>query len=1122
MTPTILIGVGGLGSTIVDAIKGKLPKNSDRKDVSFLILDTDINWIKSLKNLTPNEILQTSINKTVGDFLRINEMQGDYSHKDWFDSSSKEIQGKDMVNGAGQVRQISKLAFDASMKSGNVDKLKMALNALNRQDDSGEIKGVRVVIVGSLAGGTGSGIYQQVAFLVRKLLNDQGVSTTLVKGFFLLGGVLDGCGKITKAAEKNNIYANTFASFKELSAFSKATSSETTDQLRNLDFQFHPEVHIDGFSELKPPYDYFHLIDYNNTSGRNLSTIEEYMSVMINTMYAYIFSPIADGTFSKLDNQILELVKSNGMTRVCGSGAGRLFYPYEDIVRLFALKRTNLSISDTWLKFDKLYEQDVKEAMAKRSNGDYSVSIPLMSEKYLYYLANENAKDLKNPIFLRVERQLAFYDERGALIQRKSQLFLDELNVYIDNIFKSDVELNAFGKKMIPDLDRLMAKAELQDEIKNRDNANYSYTKRINEMIEENRGLIRSIILDDNRKDLLITGKNYNEGKYCFNYWVLNGDVLHPIAVRAFIYELVNILESELISLRKKHAVSKQMNASNAKFFKSPEGKEISASQAAANVGKGNLLTQIRGKKARSEFADSFSDYINSSKINQLKFGKLSIEIKLKEDLLNKLKIMAQTAEGYFASIESIMNTNKIEIELISKKYSEENGYERVVLGSGEMFTKLWDTHSTQLSAVDDFPEELALTIYNDWYQKLLMKSQNENYEIIWNSSTVEHIRENISRSSEKFIREGKGGQFDYNIIEAILKEAEFNGVEGSKKNEYLENRLMGLKNLVVEFGPDIISSESSRYAMWGAHPEVARMISNTIKENLRASDPLRSGHDIIQHDYFDKREIIRAVILMGQTLSNFKTFSSSDNGKYYLAYKKRIKEVISKDISSINPHLDKRWHMPKYLPEIEQAQSDKILNDLSNMMVYGLMSHKIKLLKSKGMTLWTYTNKPIYDFAGLLIKGTTLYDLWDALQENMWIVAELKEFYYKQDVQSNFAIHEGDIKMYSFIANSKSINYLDRSVIKSDYNVLEFIMQYAVSPSADLGVAERLLHALNKIIDKCMKTAFSSLDTEVQVEKRVSFIANNYVRANEFLKNDKFKSDAEYIELKRIISGGK
>ncbi len=1125
MTPTILIGVGGLGSSVVDAIKGKLPKNTDRNDVSFLIMDTDINWIQNkLKYLSDEEILQTSINKTVGDFLKIQEMQGDYSHKVWFDSSSKEILGKDMVNGAGQVRQVSKLAFDASMKSGKVKKLKDALNALNRQDTSGEIKGVRVVIVSSLAGGTGAGIYQQVAFLVRKLLNDQGISTTLVKGFFLLGGVLDGTGTITKPKEKNNIFANTFASFKELSAFTVATSSSSNDQLKNLDFQFHPEVEIEGFGDLQPPYDYFHLIDYNNTDGKNLSTIDEYMSVIINTIYTYIFSPIAEGAFSKLDNQIREIVKSKGLSRVCGSGAGKLFYPYEDIVRLFALKRTNLSISDTWLKFDRLYDKDVKDAQAKRNNGDFSVLTPIMSERYLYYLAKENEKELPNPIFKKVEKQLALHDDRGIITHRKSQLFANELKAYVEDIFKKDEDLNAYLTKMNPDLEKLQNKEYYQAEVSNRDKTNFDFSKRINELIQENRSLVRNVILDDGNKNLKVIGRSYNEAKYCFNYWVLNGDVMHPIAVRAFIYELINILNAELIDLRNNQLASKKSGENISKFFKDDkDGKEISPMQAAAKIGKGSLYYQhTRGKKAREEFAESFVEYISKSQANYLKYGKLSVEVKLKEDLLNKLVLMATTSEGYFGSIESILNSNTLEIDKLSKKYAEEHGYDRVVLGSEEMLSKLWNKNATQLSAVDDFPEELSLTIYNDWYQKLIKKSQDENFEILWDGEAINIVRENLSASSEKFIREGRGGNFDKNIVEAILLEAEFSGIPESDRSTYLQNRLMGLKNLVVEFGPDIVAADSSRYAMWGIHPESDSMLSNAVKNKLRTSDPLRDGNDFINHTYFDKREIIRAVILMGQTLDNFKTFRSDDNGKYYLAYKRSIKEVTSPKIPSINPHLDKRWHMPKYLPEIEPTQTEKILNELSKMLVYGLMSHKIKLLKSKGLTIWTFLNEPIYNFSGELIKGTTLFDLWDALQENMHIVAELKDFYYKQDIEKNFSLHMDDIKSFSFILNSKNINYLDKADIKADHNILEIILRYALMPSAQLPICERLLNGVNQIIDRCMKVAFSSLDTDVQKEKRISFVAHNYARGNDYLKNNKFTTDAEYIKMKEIIDGNR
>lgn len=1130
MNPTIIIGVGGVGSSIVNTIKGKLPESFNSNKVSFIGMDTNIHDLKSLKNLTFEELIQTSVGESVKVYLQKEEMQGNNSHKVWFDDSKKEMRSKNMTAGAGQVRQVSRLALDAAISSGLINKLKSAISKLNVQDDSGDKYDIRVVIVSSLAGGTGSGIFQQVAFLTRKYLIDQGISASLFTGFFMLGNILEGTKTITRSNELDTIYSNTFASFKELAALTKATSIEdkekTSDanlELMNLDFKFHPDINIGEIPKMEPPFNYYHLIDFNNIEGKNIATLDNYKNIIANTIYTYIFSPITDGTNSKLDNQILTLIKSQGQSRVCGSASGKLFYPFFDIVRLFALKRTNVTISDTWLKFDRLFDHDVKEIESKRRNGDLSTPIPLISEKYLFYLNSEVSKSVCNPTFKEAEIELGFYDEYGKLTNRKSNLFINELKAFVNGIFDNDSDLDSFMMNAYPQEEQLLNKTELAQEVENREAARLQYLRKLDSKMQDNQYLIRNVLLDDKTRDLLKIGSSYDDNKYCFNYWILSGKVMQPIAVRAFIYECINLLKYQLKNERKELMELTQSKEGFTKTFTDERGEDINPLQASNSVKKGGILNKLfKGKAARKDFADNYTSFVTDSMSNYKELARFTTLVKLKEDLLKKLELLSDNAESYFSSIDSILRNNEIEIDLLSSKYREEKGYDRAVLASPLLLQKIWDLNSIKLTVSESFPEELSLSIYNDWYQKVIKKSENENFEIIWDGNAISEIRETLVKGSEQFIKMGKGVNLDFDIIDAILYEADLVGIDHSKKEKYLEDRLLGLVNLVVEFGPDNVLSGGSRYAMWGINSAIKSKISGEVMANLQNTDPSRSGHEYVVNDFFDKKEITRAVILMGQRLDNFSSFRSDRNGLYFKAYKTRIKEVISKDISTVSPHLDKRWHMPKYLPEIEQAQTDKILNDLAKMMVYGLMSHKIKLLKSKGLTIWTFLNEPIYNFSGELIKGTTLFDLWDALQENMHIVAELKDFYYKQDIEKNFSLHMDDIKSYSFILNSKNINYLDKVDIKADHNILEIILKYALMPSANTAVCEKMLHGINMIIDRCMKVAFSSLDTDVQKDKRVSFIANNYARGNAYLKDNKFTTEAEYIKMKEIIDGNR
>ena len=223
--PTILIGVGGIGSSIVNDIYGKLTSEMLNQTV-ILAMDTDVNWIKGLRNLPDNNIIQTSTDQTVGQYIYNKKRMGDHSIEAWFQNNILELDDKNMTDGAGQVRAVSRLAFRGAIERNEVNKIRSEITRINEQTDNKYKASVRVCIVGTLAGGTGSGIFLQVPLMIRKILRESfGVETMMSMGFFLLGGVLQGCGKITGQDEVRNIFANTYASFKELNALTENASS---------------------------------------------------------------------------------------------------------------------------------------------------------------------------------------------------------------------------------------------------------------------------------------------------------------------------------------------------------------------------------------------------------------------------------------------------------------------------------------------------------------------------------------------------------------------------------------------------------------------------------------------------------------------------------------------------------------------------------------------------------------------------------------------------------------------------------------------------------------------------------------------------------------------------------
>lgn len=67
--PTLLIGLGGVGSKIVERVSGLITPEQ-RESIAVVVLDTDINDLRAIRERNPFiRTIQTSTRQTVGEYL---------------------------------------------------------------------------------------------------------------------------------------------------------------------------------------------------------------------------------------------------------------------------------------------------------------------------------------------------------------------------------------------------------------------------------------------------------------------------------------------------------------------------------------------------------------------------------------------------------------------------------------------------------------------------------------------------------------------------------------------------------------------------------------------------------------------------------------------------------------------------------------------------------------------------------------------------------------------------------------------------------------------------------------------------------------------------------------------
>ncbi|HYC60691.1 MAG TPA: tubulin-like doman-containing protein [Thermoanaerobaculia bacterium] len=273
--PTLLIGLGGTGKEVLLRLRRKIVEGygslSRLPFLRFVHIDTDKNQTaaeqydlrmsddplyQEVKFSTTERIDLTVAGGTGKYVAHLNNFP---SIQRWFPAGSKITQLGDLREGAGQVRIASRLGF---FDAANHQKITGRLEQCRRELSDAAIlaeaarfgfnfnaTNMRVVIIASLAGGTGSGTFLDMGFLARRYFPDaERVGILLLPGFF------------SGYAGAERVRANGYAALMELNHY-------TFGHTFTADWSGH-----DGERMLPPPFSSTYLIDGRNEAGLSIGS----------------------------------------------------------------------------------------------------------------------------------------------------------------------------------------------------------------------------------------------------------------------------------------------------------------------------------------------------------------------------------------------------------------------------------------------------------------------------------------------------------------------------------------------------------------------------------------------------------------------------------------------------------------------------------------------------------------------------------------------------------------------------------------------------------------------------------------------------------------------------------
>ncbi|MFZ2960951.1 MAG: tubulin-like doman-containing protein [Candidatus Ozemobacteraceae bacterium] len=320
--PTLLVGIGGTGQLVLEELynlfcehpsfEGKPPAM-----VQFLHLDAD----EAGKVLKKEDFLPIS-----ADLSKIRDNINNLPYlKNWFPMEA--AMGLDMSGkGAKQTRFLGRVCFFECIDTiWQTLCTKMAdITSVSNQVTSKNFRSAaqvpEIIVVSSICGGTGAGIFLDLAYVLRELgQNYNSAGKPVHTGFFLTSEAFNLPGAMT------NLQANTAAAAMEFDYYMQPQHERFQTQYSSL-------VKIDK-AAMEKPFDFAYLINGSGINNHKVSS-----SVLAHGIFSQIITNLGAKLSSKRDNPKYHQIEVNEQkhTSFSAYGFGSFLFPGQKLQKLFA------------------------------------------------------------------------------------------------------------------------------------------------------------------------------------------------------------------------------------------------------------------------------------------------------------------------------------------------------------------------------------------------------------------------------------------------------------------------------------------------------------------------------------------------------------------------------------------------------------------------------------------------------------------------------------------------------------------------------------------------------------------------------------------------------------------
>jgi hypothetical protein len=325
ISPTLLVGLGGTGSRIVDRLARRaatLPnwESQLRPLTSFVSIDTNELEQHALSCVPEgNRVNIAAFDKSmvIDQYRRSQNAQA----LQWLDRGYQPRAG--FVDGAGQIRVESRLGFfhyspEIRQRLRSLVRESLRPGIVWRQATPAKYN---VYLFSTLAGGTGSGCFLSAAYLIEAVIREFEWQPRIIANLLLSTLMQDKVGPKLHI----DIHANTYAALKELEHLTKLDYKQVKDEGRTHE----PFVycHNEGSQELSQVAGrpFFLTFVFDRPSHLGLSDAKD---AIADAAFLQIFSPVIDKLKSEYDNyekHLTSLTTFPGNLKNVGQGYSKNF-----------------------------------------------------------------------------------------------------------------------------------------------------------------------------------------------------------------------------------------------------------------------------------------------------------------------------------------------------------------------------------------------------------------------------------------------------------------------------------------------------------------------------------------------------------------------------------------------------------------------------------------------------------------------------------------------------------------------------------------------------------------------------------------------------------------------------